>query len=272
MCVCVSDCISTTSVQYQTEALFWIGERTSWWDKRWDSGWLLPGYINVTDRDFLFYWFVEAKDTRSNGNANPPVILWSNGGPGCTSMEGATTEIGPLLLKGVKTGDGYSGLKLDSLVKLGQTKSDFIWLLSPSQFFQYLSVFQLVLCFPWRTLVLKPLRLESSSSHYFCRPTAICWVFHWLRPFCPLFKRRCCRHSAIYPRLLNCHGLVEFSASQPDALWCLIFVVTVCYSMLQYVTVCYSMLQYVTVCYSMLQYVTVCYSMSFVVLVDFLWS
>ena len=101
----------------------------------------MPGYINVTDRDFLFYWFVEAKDTRSNGNANPPVILWSNGGPGCTSMEGATTEIGPLLLKGVKTGDGYSGLKLDSLVKLGQTKSDFIWLLS-------LSVFQLVLCFP----------------------------------------------------------------------------------------------------------------------------
>jgi hypothetical protein len=108
----------------------------------------VPGYINVTDRDFLFYWFVEAKDTRNNGNANPPGILWSNGGPGCTSMEGATTEIGPLLLKGVKTGDGYSGLKLDSLVKLGQTKSDFIWLLSPSQFFQYLSVFQLVLCFP----------------------------------------------------------------------------------------------------------------------------
>ena len=206
------------------------------------SGRLVPGYINVTDRDFLFYWFVEAKDTRNNGNANPPVILWSNGGPGCTSMEGATTEIGPLLLKGVKTGDGYSGLKLDSLVKLGQTKSDFIWLLSPSQFFQYLSVFQLVLCFPWRTVVLKPLRLESSSSHYFCRPTAICWVVHWLRPFCPLFKRRCCRHSAIYPRLLNCHGLAEFSALQPDALWCLIFVVTVCYSI------------------------------SCVVLVDFLWS
>lgn len=70
---------------------------------------MFSGYINVTDRDFLFYWFVEAKATRNTRTANVPVILWSNGGPGCTSMEGATTEIGPLLLKGVKTGDGYSG-------------------------------------------------------------------------------------------------------------------------------------------------------------------
>jgi len=63
------------------------------------------GYVNVTEVDFLFYWFVEAKDV----GPNAPVVLWSNGGPGCTSMEGATTEIGPLLLKGVKTGAGYTG-------------------------------------------------------------------------------------------------------------------------------------------------------------------
>ena len=77
------------------------------------------GYVNVTERDFLFYWFVEAKDVR-----DAPVILWSNGGPGCTSMEGASTEIGPLLLKGVKTGNGYSGLnfqRLRSFVKLHET-------------------------------------------------------------------------------------------------------------------------------------------------------
>lgn len=59
----------------------------------------------MTEVDFLFYWFVEAKDV----GPNAPVVLWSNGGPGCTSMEGATTEIGPLLLKGVKTGAGYTG-------------------------------------------------------------------------------------------------------------------------------------------------------------------
>ena len=122
VCVRVSDCISTISVQYQTDALM-NGTR------RHMGLHIVPGYINVTDRDFLFYWFVEAKDTRSKSNANAPVILWSNGGPGCTSMEGATTEIGPLLLKGVKTGDGYSGLKLDRLVKLDQTKSDFVLVL-----------------------------------------------------------------------------------------------------------------------------------------------
>ena len=97
----------------------------------------------MTDRDFLFYWFVEAKSTRNNGNANAPVILWSNGGPGCTSMEGATTEIGPLLLKGVKTGDGYSGLKFAGRVKLGQSMSGFTWFLSLTA---VLSVFQLILC------------------------------------------------------------------------------------------------------------------------------
>jgi len=66
---------------------------------------MFSGYVNVTEVDFLFYWFVEAKDV----GPNAPVVLWSNGGPGCTSMEGATTEIGPLLLKGVKTGAGYTG-------------------------------------------------------------------------------------------------------------------------------------------------------------------
>ncbi|CAK9101452.1 unnamed protein product [Durusdinium trenchii] len=62
---------------------------------------MFSGYVNVTQEDFLFYWFIQAK---SDAPADAPVILWSNGGPGCTSMEGAVTEIGPLLLKGVKTG------------------------------------------------------------------------------------------------------------------------------------------------------------------------
>eukprot|EP00438_Fugacium_kawagutii_P008743 Skav206786 [mRNA] locus=scaffold1990:26503:29722:- [translate_table: standard] len=39
---------------------------------------MFSGYVNVTEKDFLFYWFVEAKDVQHD----TPVILWSNGGPG----------------------------------------------------------------------------------------------------------------------------------------------------------------------------------------------
>lgn len=33
---------------------------------------------------------------------NAPIVLWSNGGPGCSAMEGATTEHGPLVLFDIK--------------------------------------------------------------------------------------------------------------------------------------------------------------------------
>ena len=46
-----------------------------------------PGPAN----GYLFYWFFEA-DTSAD---TAPLILWTNGGPGCSSMEGATTEISP---------------------------------------------------------------------------------------------------------------------------------------------------------------------------------
>jgi len=56
------------------------------------------GYVNVTTQDWLFYWFVE------NAKQDPkaPLIIWTNGGPGCTSMEGATTEHGPFVLQMIK--------------------------------------------------------------------------------------------------------------------------------------------------------------------------
>ena len=81
---------------------------------------MYSGYVNVTEEDWLFYWFFEAKT--SAGNSSTPTILWSNGGPGCSAMEGkyqmlcskrifcyeigrhsgATTENGPLVLDMIK--------------------------------------------------------------------------------------------------------------------------------------------------------------------------
>jgi carboxypeptidase C (cathepsin A) len=57
------------------------------------------GYVNIsTAPDYLFYWFVSARE----GSATAPLVIWTNGGPGCTSMEGATTETGPFSLFDIK--------------------------------------------------------------------------------------------------------------------------------------------------------------------------
>ena len=54
------------------------------------------GYIPVDSIKTRFihyvYWFVE-----SQGNpSKDPVVMWMNGGPGCSSMEGYFYEMGPL--------------------------------------------------------------------------------------------------------------------------------------------------------------------------------
>jgi carboxypeptidase C (cathepsin A) len=50
------------------------------------------GHHEISTNSFLFYWFFEKK---TSNLADEPVIIWLNGGPGCSSMTGAFVELGP---------------------------------------------------------------------------------------------------------------------------------------------------------------------------------
>jgi len=56
------------------------------------------GYITIGNRH-LHYWFVEAASNPSTA----PVVLWLNGGPGCSSLDGYFYEMGPIHFAKQKT-------------------------------------------------------------------------------------------------------------------------------------------------------------------------
>ncbi|CAG2177185.1 unnamed protein product, partial [Oppiella nova] len=49
------------------------------------------GYLDITEGKHHFYWFVESQKDPENA----PVVLWLNGGPGCSSLFGNLGENGP---------------------------------------------------------------------------------------------------------------------------------------------------------------------------------
>ncbi|KAJ2160735.1 hypothetical protein GGF46_002036 [Coemansia sp. RSA 552] len=53
----------------------------------------LSGYLDTADNKHFFYWFFEAQSKPKNATA--PLVIWLNGGPGCSSMVGSLTSLGP---------------------------------------------------------------------------------------------------------------------------------------------------------------------------------
>ncbi|KAF8544700.1 Alpha/Beta hydrolase protein [Trichophaea hybrida] len=86
------------------------------------------GYLDVEDDKHFFFWFFESR----NDPENDPVVLWLNGGPGCSSLTGLFMELGPASIdKKIRIVDNpyswnsnASVIFLDQPVNVGYSYSD----------------------------------------------------------------------------------------------------------------------------------------------------
>lgn len=65
-----------------------------------DYGWLISamyaGYIPTdTEGRQAYYWFIESE----NNPQTDPLVLWLQGGPGCSSVQGSLEEMGPYFMR-----------------------------------------------------------------------------------------------------------------------------------------------------------------------------
>uniref|UniRef100_A0A1A7XN05 Carboxypeptidase n=1 Tax=Iconisemion striatum TaxID=60296 RepID=A0A1A7XN05_9TELE len=87
------------------------------------------GYLKAGQGKFLHYWFV----TSQHDPMKDPVVLWLNGGPGCSSLDGFLSENGPFhvnndgatLYENVFSWNKYANmLYLESPAGVGYSYSD----------------------------------------------------------------------------------------------------------------------------------------------------
>ncbi|CAN1328510.1 Serine carboxypeptidase 24 [Linum perenne] len=88
------------------------------------------GYVTVNEEhgSALFYWLTEAASNPST----KPLVLWLNGGPGCSSVAfGASEEIGPFRINKTASSLYLNKYSWNRVVRFGLAKANILFLESP---------------------------------------------------------------------------------------------------------------------------------------------